>query len=457
MAGTTTWVTSHRKCRICGKEDYCKYGTFPNGDTVEYCHRESGSAGETKVGVDGTLYRWMRETPWGFQVWEPVEQYERNLAAYLASIGKDYKKSSYKPVERTQQKPMPKKEPETPVAEPAHLDKVYRYFLSLLKLEEFHKNALLLEWGAVKGLYEQILSVFPIVSLPPKDADRHQEYYMVTNATRAELMSKLTQQFDSLEGVPGFYLNDENRWDIITGGGILFPVFNSKGQIVALRLGDDHPKAKMQRNGQDITLYFNYGCWGYWQTNDKFCSLWGKGKHMIELTQRGYPKGAKIMGKYKNFASSMTIEENGIIKAKYKKSCSSGSQISLYAKEGDDWSVVYITEGEKKAIVANMLLGHPVICIPGVASFGKLFQDELGMHKSMVNVLIEKGTRLFVIAYDADKKVNQDVLMSELKAVKSFVERGIYIALGEWNPAWGKGIDDILLANVRPSLTMVTV
>ena len=449
MSGTTEWVSTHRKCRICGKEDYCKFGTFPNGDTLEYCHRKSGSKGETTVGVDGNIYRWTRETDWGFHVWEPEEQYERNLNSYLESLGIK-RNREYKQVPVTHAEPQKTREPEIPIASPAILDKVYRYFLSLLRLEEFHRQALFSEWVKVDGLGEEILKAYPIVSLPPKDKERSREQYRVTNLQRSEIMLKMEHAFKTLKGVPGFFLNGEH-WDIISGGGILFPVYNSRKQIVALRLGDDHPMVNIPVNGVVHDCYFNYGNWGYWQ-DGKFYKLKG-----IRLTKRGYPQGAGISGKYKNFSSSKTIEIDGAIKAKYPMSCSAGSQLSLYGKDSDDWSIVYLTEGEKKSMVANLLLGHPVVNIPGVASFGKLFQNELGMEKTMVDYLLERGTRLFVIAYDADKKVNQDVLRSEFKAVKAFVEKGLYIAIGEWNPSWGKGLDDILLSGVRPSMTMVTV
>ncbi len=455
MSGTTTWVSHHRKCHICGKEDYCKYGTFDNGDTLEYCHRKSGSKGVTIVGVDGNIYRWSRETDWGFHVWEPQDQYARNRAAYLESLGikekHEIKPSESISVANTQvdEKLQKKYEPEVKVTSPAKLDKVYRYFSSLLKLEEFHKNALISEWGEELG--QSILREYTIFSLPPEDKERSLEQYRVTNLTRAELMKRMESQFTDLKGVPGFYLNDRGHWDIISSGGIIFPVYNSQKQIISLRIGEDHPKAKLTINGKERNCFYKYGSWGYWEDGN-FIKLKNP-----KLTKRGYPVGASISGKYKNFSSSKTIEVDGIVKAKYAMTCSAGSQISLYGKDSDDWSVVYMTEGEKKAMVGNMVLGYPVISIPGVASFGKLFKDELGRVESMVDFLQKKGTRLFVIAYDADKKINQDVLSSEYKAVKAFIERGIYIAIAEWNHSWGKGLDDILIANIRPSIIMVTV
>ena len=102
-----------------------------------------------------------------------------------------------------------------------------------------------------------------------------------------------------------------------------------------------------------------------------------------------------------------------------------------------------------------MLLGYPVISIPGVASFGMLFAKEEGSTLSMIEKLMQNKTPLFVVAYDADKNQNINVLRSEQNLIMRFIEKGLKIAVSEWNANWGKGFDDILLINLRPEIMYV--
>ena len=171
---------------------------------------------------------------------------------------------------------------------------------------------------------------------------------------------------------------------------------------------------------------------------------------LINLMANGCPKG-KASSKYKNFSSVYEKKVNEKVINGYGIGTRSGSNISLYCKPGDDFSVVYITEGEKKAIVANLILGVPVISLPGTGTFSKLFEKNTS-EVSMLEYLIRKGTKMMVIAYDADKTTNIMVLKAEKKAIMEFLKRGLAIAVGEWNAAFGKGLDDILVTGVRPSI-----
>jgi hypothetical protein len=60
-----------------------------------------------------------------------------------------------------------------------------------------------------------------------------------------------------------------------------------------------------------------------------------------------------------------------------------------------------------------------------------------------------------VIAYDSDKCVNEAVLMYETRLSQLLLGRGFQIALASWNPGFGKGLDDILSINVRPTYELV--
>ena len=91
--------------------------------------------------------------------------------------------------------------------------------------------------------------------------------------------------------------------------------------------------------------------------------------------------------------------------------------------------------------------------MPGVNSFKKLLEPVGG--NNVLDYLYAKGCRVIVIAYDSDKCVNEAVLMYETRLAQLLMGRGFQIALAGWNPGVGKGLDDILALNVRPTYELV--
>ena len=84
----------------------------------------------------------------------------------------------------------------------------------------------------------------------------------------------------------------------------------------------------------------------------------------------------KEKNKYHNFSSFYETSADGIhFVNTFKNGCRSGSHPSLYAVPSrDDYTVCYITEGEKKSLFANHVLHAPVVSLPGVNSFGKVLE-----------------------------------------------------------------------------------
>lgn len=472
MSGKSKHVTPQHPCPICGYTDWCNFVTFPEtGNVLAYCQRVTGQKGDTAP-YSGKMWRHTGIIKkGGFNVWEPLEQYEASRAAFLKEKYPDYKGKGYKQPVMVKKAAAEKKievKGVVPVADTTRLNEVYSALLDLLVLEDKHGRKLRDEWDHVDGLFDKLVKTYRIKSLPPEDRLRFSSKERLKNLSRKKIMEKLIDKVGVPEGVPGFYMRADGSWTMYYLCGIVYPVFNTDGEIVRIRIGTDYPLVKGSFDGKEGTFsYFlkdeKAGWWFRQLSNQMLHTLvwqYGAEDNKISLNKKGYPDG-KVEGKYKNFTSKYLIDEEdsagNIVSQvnKFNRGCESGSFCSVYTKEGDDPTFVYITEGEKKAMVANLILNVPVISVPGVNALSKVFENEPNREMSMIDSLMSKGTRAVVLVYDADKTVNQKVLREEQRAVNEFKERNIRIAIGEWNPQWGKGLDDVLLTGVKPQIYLV--
>lgn len=62
------------------------------------------------------------------------------------------------------------------------------------------------------------------------------------------------------------------------------------------------------------------------------------------------------------------------------------------------------------------------------------------------------GCKSAVVAYDADKNVNEHVHRHEKKLVALLKNHSFHTYIGSWNPGFGKGLDDILVLGVKPQV-----
>lgn len=244
-------------------------------------------------------------------------------------------------------------------------------------------------------------------SMPPGG----NSYYYGTG--RELIIKELLREFGSLKGVPGFYEQSGGTWSFSGQSGLLIPLYDHNRNLYRLRLRLDHP----------------------------------------EVDETGKEKN-----KYHNFSSFYETSTDGVhFTNAFKNGCRSGSHAGLYTTlSRDDYTVCYITEGEKKAMYANYVLHAPVVSLPGVNSFGKIL-EAMDDGRNVLNFLAAKGCTTVVIAYDSDKYVNEAVLMYEQKLIELLYGYHFHIALAYWNPGFGKGLDDILSINVRPNYELIRV
>lgn len=473
-------VTVHEPCPMCSKPDWCYWLPTEYGELL-CCARTTTAQDSSVHGNDGKKYYVKKpRTAQGFCVYEPAEHKQHAYEAWCRENGK-IPKALYSDVQGfvsesiSPRKHIPtEEEVSDKIAEPERLDVVYRALLNLLILEEKDKKVLKAEWNEH---FDSLVTKYQIKTIPPSDkirfslADNHAYFKQMRNYSRKRIMEMLIQKVGEPYGVPGFYINKYTKqWVFVDLSGLVFPIFDFEGRIIRLRVRDALPSYKGSFNGKDGVFNFSYtGEWLFTNEEKQVSVVWSVEKNIFltELSDTFIPVGAKrTMGKYKNFSSCRRKEITpGSYGNAYLHGTRSGSLPSVYAEKDDNFYTVYFTEGEKKAIVAHELLKAPVICFPGVGFYNLMLNlcaenfDEktASLDNSIIGYLKKSGTKIGVICYDADKESNKAVLNKEQEAIKQFVNAGLYMAIGDWNSNFGKGLDDIAIAGIRPNIHPVLI
>lgn len=397
-------VSKREPCPICGKPDWCSIQEVGSSVQLHYCRRVL-SGFDIISPVNNREYVFIKQSKDGSCLYKDREQYDADRDEWLLQ------NSGYHQIRQQKERPKqePPKQPESHAGNNAlsvqakpnrELDLVYRSFLKHLHLNKMHIRYLKKE-----GWSNQLIQRSMLRSLPVN----HSRHYNSDDRERITL--ELIHEFGSVQGVPGFYQKPDGKWTFTGSSGILIPLYDHNHCLYRLRIRLDHP-----------------------QVDDS-----GKEKN-----------------KYNNFSSYFESKtKGGALVNAYINGCRSGSHIGLYDNPTvDDYTVCYITEGEKKAIYANHVLRVPVVSIPGVNSFNKLLEkSENGF--TVLDYLKSQGCRILIIAYDSDKYINQSVLMYENKIIEFLSSQDFYIGIAFWNPGFGKGLDDILSINVRPNYELV--
>jgi len=107
---------------------------------------------------------------------------------------------------------------------------------------------------------------------------------------------------------------------------------------------------------------------------------------------------------------------------------------------------VRITEGELKADLATALSGVLIIVVPGVATWRQVLP--------MLQVL---QPRQVLLAFDVDWRTNPHVAKALGQAAFALVKAGYEVQVEDWEPALGKGIDDVLAAGHTPACASVAL
>lgn len=100
-------------------------------------------------------------------------------------------------------------------------------------------------------------------------------------------------------------------------------------------------------------------------------------------------------------------------------------------------STMYLTEGPMKANVIHSLSGRSVIAVPGVNCEDQFVKN--------MELLRQRGVRHIVLAFDMDKRVNENVQKAQAKMEQIIKSAEMKLTVLEW-PAEQKGLDDYLWA-----------
>jgi len=186
--------------------------------------------------------------------------------------------------------------------------------------------------------------------------------------------------------IPGFYVaaRDSRRWWSLAGAaGLLIPVRNLDGHIVALKVRADDPG-----DGPKYTT--------------------------ISSAKHGGP--------------------------------SPGAQVHVPLHDAPTSDTVRLTEGELKADVATVCSGMLTVSVPGVAMWRKVLPVFEALQPQRV-----------LLAFDADWRTNPHVAHALGQAAFALVQAGYAVQVEVWDPALGKGVDDLLAAGYPPVVQSVAL
>jgi hypothetical protein len=189
---------------------------------------------------------------------------------------------------------------------------------------------------------------------------------------------------DEILAVPGFGKDDLDRLELTGPAGMIIPVTDKDGMISGCQIRPDKPLVEKNESGAE-----------------------------------------KVISKYLWLTSSKAGGPGAVASA----------HVPPVADISKTFDVVRLTEGPLKAHVATVKSDLHTIGIPGVGSY-----------RLALPALQALGAKTVRLAYDADFLTNDVVASALARAARGLVAAGYELEAERWDPAQGKGIDDVLAA-----------
>ena len=472
-------VTNRRPCPICGKTDWCCFYSPTLGKEFVICKRVLDTS--DTVGKDGKFYKfcgltheeqnakfqemdawqankdawqankdaWMRENKIG--PYSEKNEYHRWYGASKSSRAdskthsySEYKEQEYEIVD--------------PVSVKSHseLDRFYRALLRVLVLDPLHRQYLQSE-----GWSDELIRSSLVKSFPAKDVVRfNHKLYDSKNFYRKRIAQSVMSilHVTDLRGSPGAFVDHGGHWTLNGPSGIAIPVYDADGYLYGIRIRMDFCDIDRTMEQVDGSYQYTYDGITYYHTPFKGFSHYENGEKVTDAfyyNDKGHMIGVK--GKYRPLTSYLEDQkerEQGRIVNRFSSGCQAENGISVYYNPKEDVpKVAYFTEGEKKGIFANAIMHSPVITFPGVSSWRNMINGEHG--NRMIDKLKALGVRICLVAYDADKESNANVLRQQDAVAQALMAEGFSVGLTHWSTKYGKGLDDLLAGGNVPGFELL--
>lgn len=452
MANGYIEVSKRNPCPICGTGDYCCHIPADDGFGEVYICRRFRDArvinpgGDTPSKVDGGFYLFLSETKDGTSgIYREASDVKaaRDAGHKVWQKGADYSTIMGPNAVKKDLVPVGINE----IADDATLDRFYRELIKLYPINKQGEEYLLKEGWPVKLVRNSMLCSFPVEDWRRNWHKNCRYLPEDTSLKRAAAVCQIIEKHGEPVGVPGFYIrtdkkNGEKYWDINTRSGVGFPLYNDKGQIVRIRV---------RMNFLDVEKQYEYdnekGLYFVADDNKKRFVSWGgvKREEFDGTLVTEKDKKFRCSGKYRGLSSFDQVDnyDDGTYTNRFENGTEGYNIVGLVERDEDNKFMCILTEGEKKGYLGNYTLRAPIVIIPGVNSYNKLFDTREG--KNILEHLKKEGVEVFAIAYDADKYKNTMVMGCEKGLAKRILKEGIKPAILYWDEQYGKGLDDCIV------------
>lgn len=382
MAIASEWneVTRFNPCIICGRPNWCS----ASSDGVwTVCRRVDTGDGLHKIDKSGGDY-WLYRVGGG----DTVD----------GITGKSFESI------RDDDCPPGLTDSTPAIADPDTLDKVYRALLQELTLSPEHRENL-----RKRGLNDTEISL--------------REYKTITKETkRSKIVKNLVARFgpETCKKVPGIFMKQGDKkayWTLAGASGIIIPVRDIQGRIVALKSRANSPG----KDGPKYSYITSVGREGAVQDGPGAMPA-------VHLPVPATCVQAPLYTRADNGGSAGWITEPDAT-----RTCQPAGVAPILR--------VRLTEGELKADIATVLSGNLTISIPGVSTW-----------RPALPVLRELAPEKVLLAFDVDMHQNYNVARALQNTTIALQTEGFDVELETWQEQWGKGIDDVLANGYTPQI-----